>query len=51
VLAALRGAHLVEGSAKSTLSFNKNSKISFAVGLVVIVLSAAIFIILLNLNS
>lgn len=50
-LAALRGAHLVEGSAKSTLSFNKNSKISFVAGFIVIVLSATIFIVLLNLNS
>ena len=51
VLAALRGAKLIEGSAKNTLSFNKNSKIAFVVGLVVIAVSAAIFLIVLNLNS
>ena len=51
VLAALRGARLVEGSAKNTLTFNKNSKITFAVGLAVIAVSAAIFLVILNLNS
>lgn len=51
VLAALRGARLIEGSAKNTLTFNKNSKITFVSGLCVIVLSAIIFIVLLRLNS
>lgn len=51
VLAALRGAHLIEGSARNTLAFNKNSKITFISGLCVIVLAAIIFLVLLSLNS
>lgn len=51
VLAALRSAHLIAGNAKSTLVFNKNSKITFVVGFIVIVVSAIIFLVLVHLNK
>jgi riboflavin transporter FmnP len=51
VLAALRSAHLIAGNAKSTLVFNKNSKITFIVGFIVIVVSAIIFLVLVHLNK
>ena len=49
VLAALREAHLIEGSSKNMLIFNRNSKIILVTGLAVIAVSAAIFLVLLNM--
>ena len=48
VVAAMKSAHLMEGSAKGTLSFNRNSLIILISGIVVIAISVVIFIILLN---
>ncbi|MBE6532212.1 MAG: ECF transporter S component [Ruminococcaceae bacterium] len=51
VLAALREAKLIEGSAKNMLTFNRNSKIILFTGIIVIAVSAAIFLILLNAQT
>ena len=49
VLAALREARLIEGSSKNMLTFNRNSRIILVTGLLVIAVSAAIFLVLLNM--
>lgn len=49
LLAALREAKLIEGSSKNMLSFNRNSKIILVTGLAVILVSSAIFLVLLNM--
>ena len=48
VLAALREAKLIEGCSKNMLTFNRNSKIILVVGSVTIIVSALIFIVLIN---
>lgn len=48
LLAALREANLIEGSSKKMLAFNKNSKIILIAGSLSIIISAVIFLILIN---
>ncbi len=48
LLAALREARLLEGTSKNMFTFNRNTKIILAAGSVAIVVSAIIFVILMN---
>lgn len=48
VLAALREAKLIEGSSKNILTFNRNSLIIIITGTAVMIVSAVIFVILMN---
>ena len=48
LLAALREARLLEGTSKNMFTFNRNTKIILAAGSVAIVVSAIIFVILIN---
>lgn len=51
VTVALKSARLIEGSSKTTLSFNRNSAIILIAGMIGLIISAVTFIILINLNS
>lgn len=51
VTVALKSARLIEGSSKTTLSFNRNSAIILIAGMIGLIISAITFIILINLNS
>ena len=51
VSVALKSAKLVEGSPKGALTFNKNSIIILISGLVALIVSAAIFLVLIYLNK
>jgi len=51
VTVALKSARLIEGSPKTSLSFNRNSAIILIAGMIGLVISAVTFIILINLNS
>ena len=51
VSVALKSAKLVEGSPKGALTFNKNSIIILISGLVALIISAAIFLVLIYLNK
>ena len=51
VLAALREAKLIDGGSKKSLSFNRNSLIIIITGAVVMIVSVAIFVILMKLRT